>query len=269
MPYKLTNASSVEEADMVAMLLHDIGEASHTSYGCSSSSSYLDQLVEAIKDTFYYNADDLKARYDYQDSVWFFLLKRELNEQRPVLYRGESTVGGKHFFVVDGYDSNNRYHLNLGWLGEGNGFYNLNKTYATGQAMVTNICPNYDFYCSPFLVPYTDDWPTYFSVQHGGGITVEQMTITNGMRGYIYSEEYVTLSYGMYIEVGAKVRIDIKGSHCSANQTRETPHINQIYLYKSPQKISASHCVQKAFRDGQIYIIQGDKIYTTSGIRIK
>ena len=55
-------------------------------------------------------------------------LKNELDNQRPVLYAGGTTsltTGNKsgHWFICDGYASDNTFHFNLGWGGRCNGFY--------------------------------------------------------------------------------------------------------------------------------------------------
>ena len=44
------------------------------------------------------------------------MVKKELNEKRPILYNGASKEVG-HEFVLDGYDKNNLVHVNWGWGG--------------------------------------------------------------------------------------------------------------------------------------------------------
>jgi len=277
MPYQLMNNSSLEEVNMVAKLLHEIGVAINMSYGCGGSSSFLEDAVTGLRNTYYFHSDDKKNRFNFADSTWFELIKGELNESRPVLYAGSSPYLGSHAFVIDGYNSNNQYHLNLGFNGNSNGFYNLNDVYQNGQAMLTNISPNYEFYCDTFLVPYTDDWPMNFTVQHGGGITIEQMTFTNGMHGNIYSEEYVKFNEGIYIEEGAEIYVDIRGSRCQSNQY-EAPLLimhPDSYEYNSgaTQDLDSflfiNTIATKILRDGQILIKKGNNTYTITGQKIK
>lgn len=271
MPYQLTNASSLEEADMIATLLHDIGVSVSMDYGCSSSSAFIQDAPSALRNKFYYNADEPIERSNFDDSTWFNMLKGNLNNQRPVLYAGYSSAWGSHAFVVDGYSSNNYYHVNLGWTGAGNGNYNLNSLSSSNQYMVANIYPNYNFYCTPFNVPYTDCWPTNFTVQHGGGITLWQISITNGMRGHIYSEEFIKITEGVYINLGAEVYIGIKGSRCCEEQIN--PALNYMIASSSANKSRESantiSNAQKVFKDGHVYIIRGENTYNASGIRIK
>ena len=61
---------------------------------------------------------------DFTDANWKDLIKTELNNNRPIQYSGFG--GGGHTFVCDGYDDNDKYHMNWGWGGMSDGFYALN-----------------------------------------------------------------------------------------------------------------------------------------------
>ena len=39
------------------------------------------------------------------------LIKKELSNDRPVIYNGQSAAGG-HSFVCDGYDEDGLFHIN-------------------------------------------------------------------------------------------------------------------------------------------------------------
>ena len=52
------------------------------------------------------------------------MVKKELNEKRPILYNGASKEVG-HEFVLDGYDKNNLVHVNWGWGGMNNGYFEI------------------------------------------------------------------------------------------------------------------------------------------------
>lgn len=270
MPYQLTNESTIEEANMVATLLHDIGVEENMVYGCSESYAYTDQMLNALRNKFYYSADNVINRHDYTDSAWFNILRGELNEQRPVIYLGEST-DENHTFVIDGYDSDNKYHLNLGLKGTNNGYYNLNNVYTNGQSMIKHLRPDYEFYCSPFLVPYTDSWPTNFTVQHGGEISLWQMVFDSGMNGHIYSEESIKLLEGVYINLGARVYMGIKGTRCGDEQAPDLapPASRQNAKTQGANNTQDTPPVNKILRNGQLYIIRGDSIYTINGVQIK
>lgn len=64
------------------------------------------------------------------DTLWVDTCVKEIKAKRPVFYTGaDLTSGGKdarHAWVLDGYNSSNkRVHMNFGWDGYGDGYFNL------------------------------------------------------------------------------------------------------------------------------------------------
>ena len=49
----------------------------------------------------------------------------ELSAGRPILYTGVDPGAGGHAFVFDGIDADGKIHVNWGWDGTGNGFYDI------------------------------------------------------------------------------------------------------------------------------------------------
>jgi len=121
----------------IAKLMYLCGVSIETSYSSDASSSYLTNgsgacIKNALTTFFGYNPSTIQkiTRYTdysnyYSDEQWLTLLETELDASRPILYRGASDEGG-HVWVCDGYDSNDRLHMNWGWGGYYNGFYELN-----------------------------------------------------------------------------------------------------------------------------------------------
>ena len=141
----------------VATLMRYIGQAEHMDYGpdgsgiSSSNTSYIanacktfgyDNNVHAIYKQTYYGTNI------YNDSQWASLIQGELEAGRPIVYCGLSNSSG-HAFNVDGYTaSTNKYHINWGWSGSGNGDFALNAftdysgdTFNQYQSMVIGIQP--------------------------------------------------------------------------------------------------------------------------------
>lgn len=85
-------------------------------------------------------------RDDYTDPNWHNLLKSDLNIGRPIQYVGFGNEGG-HTWVCDGYDENNFYHMNWGWGGSANGYFNIDALnpgsmdFNWGQEALTGIVP--------------------------------------------------------------------------------------------------------------------------------
>lgn len=75
---------------------------------------------------FGYDADmmlDL-SRSLYSLTEWTQILDNELAAGRPVFYSGSSTSGG-HQFICDGSDGQGLYHINWGWGGYQDGYFDI------------------------------------------------------------------------------------------------------------------------------------------------
>ena len=151
-----TSGTAAQKA-AVATLMRYIGQAEHMDYGPNGSgisSSRTDLIATACK-TFGYD-NNVRAIYKqnyyggniYSDSQWASMIQAELEAGHPIVYCGLSNNGG-HAFNVDGYTvSTNKYHINWGWSGSGNGDFALNAftdsegdTYNQYQSMVIGIQP--------------------------------------------------------------------------------------------------------------------------------
>lgn len=119
------NSSSTAEANSaVATLMYHCGTASLMDYADSSGAQTVN-AVNALINNFNY---DKGLRYIFRDyyarDKWEELLKTELDNNRPIMYGGNSKSGG-HQFVCDGYDANNMFHINWGWGGSSNGYFKI------------------------------------------------------------------------------------------------------------------------------------------------
>lgn len=133
----------------LALICYHSGVSVEMDYGPGASSTSTSYVANALSTYFGY---DNTAYYDekanYTNSDWESLLVIELDNGRPLEYRGSGPDGG-HAFVCDGYQgtSNNHFHFNWGWGGYEDGYYylsNLNPgsyTFNDGQAAVFGIQP--------------------------------------------------------------------------------------------------------------------------------
>jgi len=113
-----------EQAQAVAELMLYVGTSVQMEYGPSSSANS-ENAAPALKTYFDYSTTVqhlLRSFYSYQN--WIDILYHELSEQRPVFYGGMSTGGG-HAFVIDGYDSEDYFHINWGWGGMSDDYFKL------------------------------------------------------------------------------------------------------------------------------------------------
>lgn len=117
--------STEEQKQAVALLMSDIGIACNMNYSATASGCQSTEAGLALKDHFYYNnAIQIYEREYFTTEEWHDMLKKELSESRPVYYSAVS-MGGGHAFVCDGYDSDNLFHINWGWDGNSNGYFDV------------------------------------------------------------------------------------------------------------------------------------------------
>ena len=127
------------QADAVATLMHDCGIAVAMEYGTKSSSAFLGSIETAIKRFFSFNYAKYSDRYNYSNDEWLDILYDELAHGRPILYDGfKKGSSSGHAFVVDGYDGSGLFHINWGWGGKQDGYFDINvlNGYSIGQEMV-------------------------------------------------------------------------------------------------------------------------------------
>ena len=133
----------------VAKLMYHCGVSIESTYGTNGTSSSASYIPRALKTYFGY---DMKVEYIYKsaynDLEWKRILKNELDNNRPVVYRGAPPDNSSgHAFVCDGYNDNDEYHMNWGWGGFADGFWRLSTleppgySFNTNQGMVVGIQP--------------------------------------------------------------------------------------------------------------------------------
>ena len=162
--YINTGEDDVEAEQAVAELMWYCGHAVKMSYGTGSSGAYEGYIPTALKNYFGYPGNPtLVQRSDYTTEEWDELIYKELKYGRPVLYGANTSGGGGHEFICDGYDGHGLYHINWGWGGLADGYFRLQALrpssqgtggsgdfggYSLGQDAIIGVCsveiPNQD-----------------------------------------------------------------------------------------------------------------------------
>lgn len=127
--YNWTNPTDAD----YKLLSYHVGVAMNMNYCADeygsnpSASDYLNVLQKNFK----YNV--------HRGTSESFYLRSELDNNRPVYSELYGDPG--HAVVIDGYDSDEYFHLNFGWGGNSNGYYlmNTNSTMDVGHIFGTNI----------------------------------------------------------------------------------------------------------------------------------
>lgn len=116
--------TTAESADAVAQLMYACGMAVSMKYTPAGSSSSCLTASRALVSRFGYDKGAACLSRDYFDlDQWIGILYSEIAAGRPVLYSGTSETDGGHFFVLDGYECGNYFHVNWGWDGGFNGYF--------------------------------------------------------------------------------------------------------------------------------------------------
>lgn len=152
MPTSTDNSTSEQNYAQIARLLYHCGLSAQMQYSSQGSGTDVSLVGSAMLRNFNYDADiQHYKREHFKTEAWNALLMKELDEARPVIYAAFKGDAG-HVFVCDGYDSNKMYHINWGWGGNGNGYFELSSLnpeapgvtdapqgFSMDQSMIVNI----------------------------------------------------------------------------------------------------------------------------------
>ena len=134
------------QAQEVAKLGRYCGQAAEMQYSPEGSGAYTWDQETAMQD-FGYTSAVLKSKSsgwggwgsdNYTTAQWENMLKVEIDAGRPILYSATDPSEGGHAFICDGYNSDGKFHFNLGWYGTCDGWYAttaLNMTHRDGDVL--------------------------------------------------------------------------------------------------------------------------------------
>ena len=141
----------------VSTLMKHCGYSVKMQYTRTGSGAFTHDACDALSSRFYYHPNMHFYRRDYFPNLeWMEKIFEEISAGRPVLYGGASQREGGHEFVLDGYDEEGFVHVNWGWEGSSDGFFNIAdlKGYTAQQEMV-QVRKNTDD------VQYASSWGLY------------------------------------------------------------------------------------------------------------
>ena len=116
-----------EQAKAVATLIRDCGYSVKMNYGTSESGAATELMVKALYEHFKY-APTMRflSRELYTTANWTTFIREELLAGRPINYSGATRAGAGHSVVCDGIDANDFLHINWGWNGSYDGYFDMN-----------------------------------------------------------------------------------------------------------------------------------------------
>ena len=140
----------------VALLSYVCGLISGMTYATNESGSSNHSGLAGAQNYFGYSKDaSIVVRSDYSEPEWMDMVYNELSHQRPLYYQGvyvkfDPSVGliaAGHSFVIDGYNEEGLVHVNWGWYGNYDGYFDIALLDVRGlqfnsyQDMVINFVP--------------------------------------------------------------------------------------------------------------------------------
>lgn len=221
MPAIMTANTSNAEATTVSEFLYHCGMRCYTTYMCAGSSTIGPNIVSALH-SFGYSTAKLYDKKDWYPTSWVGLLKSEIDNNRPVIYYGQSTdieFWTGHFFVLDGYryaGSVIEFHVNFGhgnstdvWL-RIDDLHEGGSDYTHANAAIIGISPTYNdenILQLPYSIIESNRWRTEFASstisipEPNGQLVVEE-------RGQLYLEagEEINLLHGFEAKEGSDVK---------------------------------------------------------------
>lgn len=118
------SSSSDEQQQAVAELMHCVGHAVNMQYSPEASGAMSDCGSRGLVMNLGCTKELTLMRQYYSLDEWNAIIQEELAASRPVVLNGQSSSGG-HSFVLDGLDDRGYYHVNWGWNGMADGYFDV------------------------------------------------------------------------------------------------------------------------------------------------
>ena len=154
MPVSISSSSPLEQIEAVAQLIYHVGVSVDMNYRPSSSGAVTGKLCQTMPAYFFYTDQmDNLYREDYTHEEYMNLLISAIDMSWPMVHRG-----GGHAYVVDGYNDYDMVHINWGWSGSSDDWFNIDEHgYTDGESVIYNYVPEEVYSATP-------DAPTDMSV---------------------------------------------------------------------------------------------------------
>ena len=121
------DAGNIANQRSVAALMRDCGYAAGMHYTPYSSGAVSYEAARGLAYNMAY--DSLALHYYIQEyftaNEWRNMVYDELEAKRPIFYSAADYVSGGHAFLFDGIDADGLVHVNWGWEGLADGFYDM------------------------------------------------------------------------------------------------------------------------------------------------
>lgn len=122
------------QAQAVGALMRDLGKLSNATYGVNGTNCDEGKVWNALQN--YYDCTVRQLEKDVLPGGEFLqAIYNDLSMGCPVFM-----TGGDHAFVYDGYDENGLVHVNWGWAGLDDGYFDINTASVAGGGYGSDGC---------------------------------------------------------------------------------------------------------------------------------
>ncbi|MHC1778516.1 MAG: C10 family peptidase [Lentimicrobium sp.] len=133
----------------LSQLIYHCGVSVNAVYSAGGTSAATADAADALIQYFGY-ADEVvyHNKAEYSDSSWKSMIRLNLEQRLPLIYKGSPGGLGGHAWVCDGFEGDDFFHFNWGWSGFADGYYYLdnlnpgNYDFTFGQGAIFNIHPD-------------------------------------------------------------------------------------------------------------------------------
>ena len=131
------------QAKAVATLMRDCGAAASMQYAPDGSGTTNFEALIGMRRNLCYDQASKNYLRNFTPSVeWMDMVYNELSEGRPIIYSGATRDNSGHCFVFDGYDKAGLVHVEWGWGGSNDGYFDISLlnseqgSFSEGQQMI-------------------------------------------------------------------------------------------------------------------------------------
>ncbi|MFA9389933.1 MAG: C10 family peptidase [Prolixibacteraceae bacterium] len=127
-PYQWDSMSTSSADEYNSRLLYHCAVTVQMDFGADGSGAFTGTAASSLKNYFNYSQSVKSVDRLEDDDEWKALLTQNLKEGYPIIYHGDGDDGeAGHAWNIDGVDNSGLFHVNWGWSGSMNGYFNINN----------------------------------------------------------------------------------------------------------------------------------------------
>ena len=200
----LESIGNPEFDNAVAEICRYAGQACKAAYNALATGSNTYSMVGGMMDYLSYSSEIMVLDHnDFSDEEkWEDIIYNELQEKRPIIIGASPKTGYGHEFICDGYE-NSKYHINWGWGGAYDGFFELSNLNPEGTGIGGNEDSNYSYNYS-IVIHATPDAET-FQVYSEPLIVAPGTDQKAELKFNCDDNKYISVQFDMYLPKGVSL----------------------------------------------------------------